>query len=224
MINDKDMNMFSKLNIEYFNLVREFRNFVLRYNVSHDHITESVLNDIVKKPIEYILHRRQSNYETESETDSHDDESDDDNNNLQLMINNISREKSISENLKQLFNNSLLKHTIINKILKDSSINNKELLINNIMNEKTINNNEIINNEKNNTFIETPKCIKFKKAVLNPKSNDTKSFQYSITLSLYQKEIGNSFNRITKIKPYINNFNWNNINFPPNNQDYEILK
>ena len=30
MINDEHMNMFSKLNIEYFNLAREFRNFVLR--------------------------------------------------------------------------------------------------------------------------------------------------------------------------------------------------
>ena len=48
MINDKDMNTFSKLNIEYFNLPKEFRNFILRYNVSHDHITESVLNNIVK--------------------------------------------------------------------------------------------------------------------------------------------------------------------------------
>ena len=57
--------------------------------------------------------------------------------------------------------------------------------------------------------------------MLNPKSNDNKSFQYSITLSLYQKEIGNNSNRITKIKPYTNNFNWNNINFPPIQQDYE---
>ena len=63
--------------------------------------------------------------------------------------------------------------------------------------------------------------IKSKKAVLNPKSNDNKSFQYFITLSLYYKEIGNNFNRITKIKLYANNVNWNNINFPPTEQDYE---
>ena len=63
--------------------------------------------------------------------------------------------------------------------------------------------------------------LNLKKAVLNPKLNDNKSFQYSITLSLYHKEIGNNFNRITKIKPYVNNFNWNNINFLPTNQDYK---
>ena len=67
--------------------------------------------------------------------------------------------------------------------------------------------------------------LNLKKVVLNPKLNDNKSFQYSITLSLYHKEIGNNFNRITtKIKPYVNNFNWNNINFPPTNQDYKIFE
>ena len=95
-----------------------------------------------------------------------------------------------------------------------------------INNEK--NNNKTINIEKNNenanTFVESPKCIKSKRAVLNPKSNDNESFQYSITLPLYYKEIGNNFNRITKIKPYINNFNWNNINFLPTKQDYENLE
>ena len=58
MINNDDIIMFSELNIEYFNLAKEFRNFVLKYDISHEHISNSVLNDIVKRPIEYILHRR----------------------------------------------------------------------------------------------------------------------------------------------------------------------
>ena len=245
MINDEHMNMFNKINFEYFNLAKEFRTFVLRYNVSHDHITESVVNDILKRPIEYILHRRKSYYDTDNETDSDDDEFHNNNektiigNNLQSMINDISIEKSISNNLKQLLVNNLLKQSMINKILKDSTMNNKESMINDILNkktinnngnEKTINNNEQVNsentinkndNDNKNTFVETPICIKSKKAVLNPKSNDNKSFQYSITLSLYHKEIDNKYNRITKIKPYINNFNWNNDNLPPTKQDYE---
>ena len=139
------------------------------------------------------------------------------------MINDISKEKSISNNLKQLLINKLLKQSEINKILKDSTIYNKESLISDTLNKNTTNNNneKTINNNNDNTFVETPMCIKSKKAVLIPKSNDNKSFQYSITLSLYYKEIGNNFNRMTKIKPYINNFNWNNINFPPMKQDYE---
>ena len=70
IINDENVNAFSKLNLKYFNLAREFRNFVLKYNVSHGHITESILNDVIKIPIEYILHRRQSDRDTDSETGS----------------------------------------------------------------------------------------------------------------------------------------------------------
>ena len=131
--------MFNKINFKYYNLAKEFRNFVLRYNVSHDHITESVLNDIIKRPIEYILHRRQSEYDSDIETDSDDG---DDNeiiyNNLQSIFNNISEEKSISSNLKQLLINNLLKQLMINKILKDSAINNKESLTNDILNKKQL--------------------------------------------------------------------------------------
>ena len=111
IINDENMNRFSKINFEYFNLAKEFRNFALRYNVSHDHISESVLNDIVKRPIEYILHRRQSDYDTDSETDSDDDNEKRIHNNektinntLKQQIDDISQEKVISKNLKQVLN------------------------------------------------------------------------------------------------------------------------
>ena len=60
--------------------------------------------------------------------------------------------------------------------------------------------------------------------MLNPKSNDTRIFQYSFTLSLYYKEIGNNLYRITKIKPYVNNFNGNNINFPPTKEDSQTFE
>ena len=134
---DDNINMLSKINFKYFNLAKEFRNFVLRYNVSHDYITESVLNDIIKRPIEYILYRKQSNYDSDSETASDDNEE-------------ISEEKSIDNNFQ----------SIINKILKDSTINNKESMINDILNEKTTNNDKAIKNEKttknDNTYVETP--------------------------------------------------------------------
>ena len=95
IINDTESNKFNKINIEYFNLAKELRNFVLRYNVKHDLISESVLNDVVKRPIEYILHRRQSDYDTDSnESDSEDEEISEEktiNNNLQSMIDDISK-------------------------------------------------------------------------------------------------------------------------------------
>ena len=90
IINDEKVNRLSKINIEYFNLAKEFRDFVLRYNVSHDHISESVLNDIVKRPTEYILHRRQSNYDNDSCESESEDEEKRINNTLKQQIDDIS--------------------------------------------------------------------------------------------------------------------------------------
>ena len=69
----------------------KFRNFVLRYNVSHDYISESVLNDIVKRPIEYILHRTQSDYDTDS--DEYEEISQE--NSVEQQIDDISKEKQL---------------------------------------------------------------------------------------------------------------------------------
>ena len=56
------------------------------------------------------------------------------------------------------------------------------------------------------------------------KNNDNKCFQYSITLSLYHQEIKHNSQRISMNKPYVNNFNWKNINFPPTQQDYRTFE
>ena len=89
---------------------------------------------------------------------------------------------------------NLLQQSESNKILKDSTIDNKESVINDIFNKKTIKN--------DNSYVKTPASIRYKKAVLSLRTNDNKSFQYSITLSLYQKEIGNNSIRTTKINLY----------------------
>ena len=136
IINDENVNRFSKINFEYFNLAKEFRSFILRHNVNHDHIAESVLNDIVKRPFVCILHGRQSNYNTDSDESESEDEEKTINNTLKQQIDDISQEKSISNNLKQLLIDNLLKQPEINKIFKDSTRNNKESMINYILNKK----------------------------------------------------------------------------------------
>ena len=71
----------------------------------------------------------------------------------------------------------------------------------------------------NSTFIETLTWLKVKRCVSNPQNNDNNCFQYSVTLSLYHEQIGKNYCRIPKIKQYTNNFDWNNINFLPQEQD-----
>ena len=55
-------------------------------------------------------------------------------------------------------------------------------------------------------------------------NNDNKCFQYSVTLSLYHEQSGKIYYRVPKIKLFINNFNWENINFPLQEQDYKTFK
>ena len=76
--------------------------------------------------------------------------------------------------------------------------------------------------KQQSTFIETPEHIK--KCAMNPQNDDIYCFKYSVALALYHKEIGRNPQRVSKIKPFINNTNGGNINFSPQEQDYEPLK
>ena len=56
--------------------------------------------------------------------------------------------------------------------------------------------------------------LKNKKATINPKNNDDKCFQYTITVALNYEQIKIHPGRILKIKPFIDQYNWKEINFP----------
>ena len=51
------------------------------------------------------------------------------------------------------------------------------------------------------------------KAIINLKNNDHKCFQYAITAALNYQNIKSSPERITKIKPCINQINWKKISY-----------
>ena len=72
-------------------------------------------------------------------------------------------------------------------------------------------------NTSASTFIETPDLIKNKKCTINPQNKGNKCFSFS----LYHQEIKCHPERMSKIKSFVNNFNWENINFPPQEQDYQ---
>ena len=74
------------------------------------------------------------------------------------------------------------------------------------------------------TYIDSPKWLKDKKSTINPKNNDDKSFQYAVTLALNLDNIDNHPERISKIKPFINQYNWKDIDFPPTNKDRRKLE
>ena len=57
------------------------------------------------------------------------------------------------------------------------------------------------------SYIDNPKWFKDKKSTINPKNNDHKCFQYTVTLALNLDNIDNHPERISKIKPFINQYN-----------------
>ena len=73
---------------------------------------------------------------------------------------------------------------------------------------------------KGGSYIESPKWLKDKKCCINKKNNDNKCFQYAATLALNINSIDKYHQRITKIKPFIDNYNWNDINFPAAKKDW----
>ena len=73
---------------------------------------------------------------------------------------------------------------------------------------------------KGGSYIESPKWLKNKKCCINQKNNDNKCFQYAATLALNINSINKHHQRISKIKPFIDNYNWNDINFPAAQKDW----
>ena len=53
------------------------------------------------------------------------------------------------------------------------------------------------------SHIDSPKWLKNKKATINSRNNDNKSFQYAVTVALNYQNIKNNPERISKIKPFI---------------------
>ena len=73
---------------------------------------------------------------------------------------------------------------------------------------------------KGGSYIESPKWLKDKKCTINQKNTDNKCFQYAATLTLNFNNIDRNPQRISKIKPFINNYKWNDINFPATKKDW----
>ena len=71
------------------------------------------------------------------------------------------------------------------------------------------------------SYIDSPKWLKNKKSTINPKNNDYKCFQYAVTLALNLDKINKNSQKISKIKPFIEQYNWKDIDFPSTSKDWK---
>ena len=72
------------------------------------------------------------------------------------------------------------------------------------------------------SHMESQKWISAKRATINPKNKkDDKCFQYALTVALNHEKIKENPERISKIKPFINQYNWSDIDFPSTGKDWK---
>ena len=68
--------------------------------------------------------------------------------------------------------------------------------------------------KRGKSYIKSSEWVLNKRATINLKIKDNKCFQYSITVTLSYQNIENHRERISNIKPFINQYNWEGIDFP----------
>ena len=71
------------------------------------------------------------------------------------------------------------------------------------------------------SYIDSPKWLKDKKSIMNPKNNDDKCFQYAVTLALNLDKIKKDPQRVSKIKLFIEKYNSGDIDFPSTSKDWK---
>ena len=74
------------------------------------------------------------------------------------------------------------------------------------------------------SYIDSPKWLKDKKSAINPINNDDKCFQYVVTLELNLDKIRKNPQTISKIKPFIDQYNWKNIDFPSTSKNWKKIE
>ena len=64
-----------------------------------------------------------------------------------------------------------------------------------------------VNVDRGRSNIDSLKWLKNKEATITPKNNDDKCFQYALTVPLNYQSIKKNLQRISKIKPFIDEYN-----------------
>ena len=75
--------------------------------------------------------------------------------------------------------------------------------------------------KRGKSYIKSPEWLVNKRATINPKSKDNKYFKYSTTVALNQQNIENHPERISNIESFVNQYNWEGIDFPAGIKDWK---
>ena len=78
--------------------------------------------------------------------------------------------------------------------------------------------------KRSESYIETPEWLKDKGATINCQNDDDKCFQYGIAIALNYDEIESNHQRVNKVKPFIDQYNWKDINFRSHVDDWKKIE
>ena len=67
--------------------------------------------------------------------------------------------------------------------------------------------------KRGGSYIDSPEWLKNKKTTINTENNDDNCFQYALTVALNHQNIGKNPQIITKIKSFIDRYNWKETDF-----------
>ena len=71
------------------------------------------------------------------------------------------------------------------------------------------------------SYIDSPEWLKAKGVTINPKNINNKCFKYAITVALNHEKIRTNPQGISRINPFIDTFNWKDIKFPSQSNDWK---
>ena len=132
-------------------------------------------------------------------------------NNVEIMIGSDTNEniKDFSESFLQRYQKGLEESMRIREFVYDSV----DVLYYNL-NKVSLN--------RGGSYIDSPKWVKNKRATINPQNKkDDRCFQYAVTVALNHEQIKDHPERISKIKPFIDQYNWKEIDFPSHGEDWK---
>ena len=81
-----------------------------------------------------------------------------------------------------------------------------------------------VNFKRGGLYIDSPDWIKKKKTIINLKNEDDKCLQYAASAALNYEEIESHPERVSNIKPLMNKYNQEGINYPSKTDDWKTFE
>ena len=75
--------------------------------------------------------------------------------------------------------------------------------------------------KRGKSYIKSPEWLIIKRATINPRNKVDKCFQYFLTIALNHQKSEHHSERISNIEPYIDQYNWEGIDFPAGIKDWK---